>query len=150
MPQRDDYKTKELPTCDIILPLALQMNKHDDDIVAFCCDYNIGPYDFALDCQYREKAKRQFCERVNYLGSDGITLHWIFELTVFLMKFYSWQQLQVSACLGGFWDGEESDTKVTKDNREELKRFVLAHDYDKLNDQFVLRKKPLLEMPDAI
>lgn len=68
------------------------------------------------------------------------------QLADILVSFNTWEQLQVSCCLGGFWDGARECTdrymnlEINDEHVLAFKRFVLTHDYDSDLQRFIPRE----------
>jgi len=75
------------------------------------------------------------------------------KMNSFFVKFGTWPQVQVSACLGGLWDGDQQILEhlgVTSQELGKIKQFVQTHDYVPDKKRFSPRKEPLHDVSQAV
>ena len=84
-----------------------------------------------------------------------IWLHPAVDFIDILIKFCHWRDVQISSCLGGFWDASPQnkvfyEQSITHESRmKELKTIVQTMDYDYNKRAFMPRHVALLDLSDV-
>merc|ERR1712167_141580 len=78
--------------------------------------------------------------------------YFILRLFPIFCFFATWEQMQVSACMGGPWDKGNEDLGISESQMKSFRDFVLGHDYDKDNHKkpFSERNEKLVPLRDEI